>query len=154
MGLGDSCQRGADNPHDFIFWRIRNIIVPLWHGYTVHTLFLISKEGFIITVSQIFPPRVVDGRAELCNASGNCPIKMRWPNCADHTVTCRIAGHYRRIPRWDRSHEPRSAGPVRERGPSPHTPSFANARSITDCLEMAWHLEGSPAKLLLLFAAV
>ena len=23
VGLGDSCQRGADNPHDFIFWRIR-----------------------------------------------------------------------------------------------------------------------------------
>ena len=23
-GLGDSCQRGADNPHDFIFWRIRH----------------------------------------------------------------------------------------------------------------------------------
>ena len=23
VGLGDSCQRGADDPHDFIFWRIR-----------------------------------------------------------------------------------------------------------------------------------
>ena len=22
-GLGDLCQRGADNPHEFIFWRIR-----------------------------------------------------------------------------------------------------------------------------------
>ena len=23
-GLGDSCQRGADNPHDLLLWRIRN----------------------------------------------------------------------------------------------------------------------------------